>query len=388
MRRVAAALTLCLAAAAAGTAQNVVIVVVDGARYSETFGAKDLHIPRLWNDLRPAGMIWTNYRNNGVTTTTPSHATILSGVWQEIANDGSERSTAPSVFEYFRLQTGAPDTAAFVVAGKEKLSSLAHSGHPSYGAPYGATAVIAGSDSAVAWVVDSIVTRVHPRLLQVNFADVDRFGHDSDWTGYLGAITRVDSLIGRLWERLQAIPEYAGSTTLLVTNDHGRHETDFSGHGDGCEGCRHLMLLALGRCIPPRTVAGQMRQHIDIAATVGDLMGFATPFATGTSLLADTVAAEAPAQPSESRGEVGLLENFPNPFNPATTIAYRVPQQGRVRIQLSDLLGRHVATLLDVEQIPGRHSLVLNGDGLATGAYLLSLRAGSAVQTRRLLLLR
>ena len=306
---------------AEGFSQNVVIVVVDGARYAETFGAGETRIPRLWRDIRPQGMIWTNYRNDGVTTTTPSHATILSGVWQEIANDGTERSTAPTVFEYFRMETAAPESDVCVVVGKAKLASLAYSAHPGYGAAYGATTVVTSTDSAVAWAADSVLGRLRPRLLLVNFADVDRGAHDGDSAGYLRAITRVDSLIGGLWQRLQTDPFYRGTTTLLVTNDHGRHETDFTGHGDDCEGCRHIMLLAVGRNIPPGRTVNRLRQHVDIAPTVGDLMGFATPLAAGSTLLADTVATGTAPEGSRIPEDVRLMQNYPNPFNPSTTIA-------------------------------------------------------------------
>lgn len=371
-----------------GLSQNVVIVVVDGARYSETFGAGEATIPRLWRDIRPQGMIWTNYRNDGVTKTTPSHATILSGVWQEIANDGSERSTAPTLFEYFRRETAAPESDACVVAGKEKLTSLAYSAHPDYGAPYGATVVAASTDSSVAWAVDSVLGHLRPRLLLVNFADVDRYAHDGDSAGYLGAITRADSLIGRLWQRLQADPFYRGTTTLLITNDHGRHETDFTGHGDDCEGCRHIMLMAVGRSIPPGRTVNRLRQHIDIAPTVGDLLGFATPVAAGTTILADTVATRIAPERTGIGGDVRLMQNFPNPFNPSTTIAYEVPRRTHVRLHLCDLLGRRVATLVDAIQAPGDYSLVLDAAGLPSGSYFLNLRADSRTRTRRLILVR
>jgi hypothetical protein len=45
----------------ASVAQNVVVIVIDGARYTETFGAESRYIPRIWNALRPSGTIWMNF---------------------------------------------------------------------------------------------------------------------------------------------------------------------------------------------------------------------------------------------------------------------------------------------------------------------------------------
>ena len=93
-------------------AQNVVIVVIDGARYTETFGADSLYIPHIWTQLRPLGTIWTNFRNNGITKTDPGHASIATGTWQFIDNKGVIRPTQPTMFEYFRKESGASESAA------------------------------------------------------------------------------------------------------------------------------------------------------------------------------------------------------------------------------------------------------------------------------------
>ena len=80
-------------------AQNVIIVVVDGARYSETFGGGSEYIPHLYHDLAPSGAIFTNFRisDKGMTSTNPGQASILTGAWQLMANDGSERPHQPTV---------------------------------------------------------------------------------------------------------------------------------------------------------------------------------------------------------------------------------------------------------------------------------------------------
>jgi hypothetical protein len=85
--------------------QNVIIVVLDGIRYTETFGTESTYIRNMWTQLKPAGTIFTNYRNDGETVTVPGHATIETGTWQTVDNHGFEHPTMPTIFEYFRKGT-------------------------------------------------------------------------------------------------------------------------------------------------------------------------------------------------------------------------------------------------------------------------------------------
>jgi len=61
-------------------------VVIDGTRYSETFGADSLYIPHIWSQLRPFGTIWINFYNDGLTKTDLGHTAIATGAWQKIDN--------------------------------------------------------------------------------------------------------------------------------------------------------------------------------------------------------------------------------------------------------------------------------------------------------------
>lgn len=83
-----------------------------------------------------------------------------------------------------------------------------------------------------------------------------------------------------------------------------------------------------------------------------------------------------------------LSQNFPNPFNPTTTIEFHIPRASLVTLRVFDILGREVATLVNEEMEPGRHAREFAGSGLASGFYLYRLRAGDFVQTRKLVLVR
>ncbi len=95
---------------------------------------------------------------------------------------------------------------------------------------------------------------------------------------------------------------------------------------------------------------------------------------------------------AESTAEVPdsfvLHQNYPNPFNPATTIEYRLGVQGRVTLDVIDLTGRRVETLVDRTQPPGQYSVQFDAAGLPSGTYLYRLRVGTQVASRRMLLLR
>ncbi|MCS6988917.1 MAG: alpha/beta hydrolase-fold protein, partial [Chloroherpetonaceae bacterium] len=85
-----------------------------------------------------------------------------------------------------------------------------------------------------------------------------------------------------------------------------------------------------------------------------------------------------------------LLGNYPNPFNPTTTIAYELSTTSDVRLELFDVLGRKVATLVNERQSAGAHRLVFDASrlSLASGAYFCQLRANDFLETKKMLLLK
>lgn len=370
-------------------AQNVIIVVIDGVRYSESFGGAHSTIPYLWQMLRPQGVIWENFTNDGVTYTCPSHASIVTGTWQTIANDGSERPTFPTIFEYFRKEAALPQSACAVVAGKPKLHVLSYSTHPDYGSDYGASVHIASNDLAVFDSLRSVLASDRPRLVIVNFPGTDFAAHAGILEEHLSALRVADSLCAEIWQLITSDPFYAGNTTLFVTNDHGRHDDQhggFQSHGDSCPGCRHIMLLAVGRLIPADRVSTTGRTQIDLATTVGSLLGFACPYGQGVTILADPVTS-ASRSSSESFGAVAL-QTYPNPFNGSTTLTTVLPRDGFVQLALYDLLGRNVQ-ILERGFVPaGPYSLTFDSGRLPSGAYTIRLTADEFSASSRVLLVK
>lgn len=83
-----------------------------------------------------------------------------------------------------------------------------------------------------------------------------------------------------------------------------------------------------------------------------------------------------------------LDQNFPNPFNPSTTIRYGVPQSSHVSLIVYNFLGQQMAVLVEGAQGAGRHEVQFEPSGLSSGLYYYRLKAGEHVETRRMLLLK
>ncbi len=86
--------------------------------------------------------------------------------------------------------------------------------------------------------------------------------------------------------------------------------------------------------------------------------------------------------------ELLLRQNFPNPFNPSTTISYDLPVGGTVSLKVFTLDGREVATLVKENQSAGSHQINFHSGDLSSGVYLYRLQLGSFSQTRKLVLLK
>jgi hypothetical protein len=86
--------------------------------------------------------------------------------------------------------------------------------------------------------------------------------------------------------------------------------------------------------------------------------------------------------------DFSLNQNFPNPFNPTTTISFSLPKQSFVSLKVFDLLGREAATVVSEEFSAGNYTKQWNAANIPSGVYFYRLRAGSFTETKKLLLLK
>ena len=126
--------------------------------------------------------------------------------------------------------------------------------------------------------------------------------------------------------------------------------------------------------------------YVMVASGLGDSQ-------VGTELIVDDIAFifDNPTSVSEESnlpGSFRLAQNHPNPFNPTTKISFDLPESGITTLEVYDLLGRLVATLVSGFLSAGTHSRVLNAEHLPSGVYVYQLRSGGLQATRRLVLVK
>jgi len=86
--------------------------------------------------------------------------------------------------------------------------------------------------------------------------------------------------------------------------------------------------------------------------------------------------------------EYALMQNYPNPFNPTTIIRYQLPTASVVQLEVFDVLGKKVASLVNSKQAAGDYSVLFDASSLSSGVYFYRLQASQFVQTKKMLLVK
>jgi len=303
---------------------SVVVIVIDGLRWPEGIGDPDhKFIPHIWNDLVPKGSLLINNWIESPTATTSSHTAMMTGRISPVPNDGHIRPVFPTFMEEFRdarsdyveskiaeitripggifRPTGSTlseiydllaDAREFspektgMYLGKDLIHSINQSSSGRY--PDEDILLIDSlRDIEVTEYFKAKIPDVHPNMVFVNLGDVDECGHEAEWHYYVDAIRWADFHVWEMWQALQEELRYRGKTYFIVTTDHGRHVPERGGfpqHGCFCELCRHSFMLLIGPGIKEGFVSDAQHSELDLAPTIGKIMGFETPASTGTAI--------------------------------------------------------------------------------------------------------
>lgn len=267
--------------------RNVIIVVVDGLRYSEGWGDnKHEYIPLMADSMARFGAVNQEFYNLGNTYTTAGHTSLSTGVYQSIDNDGKELPQYPSVFQYWNKNCLNGAKKSWVITSKGKLKVLADCNYRGFKGRFNPS-VNCGTDgngngyredSLTLKVALSVFTEFRPNLVLINFRDPDYTAHSGNWDNYTKAVKATDRYVFQLWKFIQTDAFYKNRTAMFVTGDHGRHLNGvgdgFAGHGDDCDGCRHIGFYAFGPDFRQKVILNTKREQIDLPVTIAAMLGF------------------------------------------------------------------------------------------------------------------
>ena len=274
--------------------KHVIILVLDGPRWSETFGDPTYkYVPNLKNVLAPQGVFFNDFANDGPTYTISGHTALTTGVYQRMENSGKEIPKHPSIFQYYLKQYSADKRKAWILASKGKLNVIGYTKsrgwvrefYPSLYAGINGSGTGYPSDTKLYPIFKEILLKERPVITLINLLDIDAWAHQGHWDNYTSSIVQNDKLSLDLWNTIQSDSILKDKTTLFITNDHGRHlegtKNGFISHGDNCAGCRKISLIALG---PDFKVNAQVNNHydlLDINATAAEMLNVNMPTSKG-----------------------------------------------------------------------------------------------------------
>lgn len=290
------------------TTQNVVLVVVDGLRRQEVFtgadssliardsatirelfwrpdaiGRRTALMPFLWTSMARDGVVYGDRTvgsaarvANGRNVSYPGYNEILTGRPDpRIRDNRAGRNPNETLLEWLGVRPGFSGRVAaygtwktFVdIFGGDRARFVVRAG---WGAPYATPRSAADSAINRAYrstrhefddvapdilmhrvVLNDLIT-TRPRVLFVGYGEPDEWAHAGRYERYLRSMHVADSLIANLWTSLQALPEYRGTTTLLVTTDHGRGASrdSWRTHDEKTRGSDETFIAVLGPDTP------------------------------------------------------------------------------------------------------------------------------------------
>jgi hypothetical protein len=131
-------------------------------------------------------------------------------------------------------------------------------------------------DAPIVYAALESIRTAKPRVLYIMLGEGDEWAHEGRYDLYLDATRRADRFIERLWQTLEASGDYAGTTALVISTDHGRGATpgDWMDHGRKVPAAESTWIAALGPGVPPLGVReGVTVTASQVASTIALLLG-------------------------------------------------------------------------------------------------------------------
>jgi hypothetical protein len=129
-------------------------------------------------------------------------------------------------------------------------------------------------------------------------------------------------------------------------------------------------------------LAGKVYVNFHTSANPGGEIRGQLSFPSGGATSVERLSATVPAS-------FELRQNYPNPFNPSTTITFDVAKAGRLTLQVFNILGQEVATLVNEVKAPGTYATRLDGAALPSGTYIYRLQSDAGnTQVKKMMLLK
>ena len=121
----------------------------------------------------------------------------------------------------------------------------------------------------------------------------------------------------------------------------------------------------------------------------GEAFGLLAVLADGTTLMLPAADLPTSSEPVvELPDQFRLEQNYPNPFNPSTQIEFSIPEAGNVTLEVFNIQGQRVATLVDGNREAGIHTVSFDAANLASGIYLYRIQAGNFTQVNKMMLVK
>ena len=317
--------------------RNVFLIVTDGFRWQEVFsgaeeslmdktngGVRDVKalrkqfwretpearrealLPFFWGEISRHGQLFGNQPKGSVARVTndkrfsyPGYNELFSGR-ADPRVDSNKKIPNPNttVFEWLQSRPGFAKRVA-VFASWDVFPSIFNCGRsgipiwPTWGEPVTGIApspqvTALTQDTTSLWsdlIFDSFIQQAaldylpqkKPRVVFMGYGETDEWAHEGRYDLYLQAAHHVDAFIRSLWERTQALSQYRGKTTFIITADHGRGSgpSGWKDHGEKTAGAQGIWLAVLGPDTPPLGERAQTETigQNQIAATLAAVLG-------------------------------------------------------------------------------------------------------------------